>query len=397
MTLFWKNAVPVLCGVVICGAAITWQVYKAKANEWKLTETARELTEAASVCRVHAEQGDAKAQYDLGSMCYYGKGVPQDYTEAARWYRKSAEQGDARSENGIGSMYELGLGVPLDYAEALRWYRKAADQGYAKAQINLGSMYYDGRGVPQDRAEAARWYRKAADRGLARAQYDLGYMYYYGQGVPQDRAEADRWYHKAADQGDEYAQRALGLKMSLCFKISYSVMFLGSLMILISSGLPTRPLRDRQQRTAILAGLLGISYVALSLFGFYHIGIRQSGSAVVAFYFAKSIMGGISIVMFLSIVWPESSKPKGAKIALEILGLLFIGFNIFAIAHHDLVRLASAIRIFCMVNGQLIGLSITLAIYLWRTHKQIRGEPNLNRENAAPEIPDESESESDQA
>ena len=37
-----------------------------------------------------AEQGDAKAQYKLGTMYYFGHGVPQDYWEAVRWYRKAA-------------------------------------------------------------------------------------------------------------------------------------------------------------------------------------------------------------------------------------------------------------------------------------------------------------------
>jgi len=37
-----------------------------------------------------AEQGDASAQYDLASMYYYGKGVPQDYRKAFDWYSMAA-------------------------------------------------------------------------------------------------------------------------------------------------------------------------------------------------------------------------------------------------------------------------------------------------------------------
>jgi TPR repeat protein len=33
-----------------------------------------------------AEQGDAKAQYDLGKMYSDGKEVKQDYKEAVKWY-----------------------------------------------------------------------------------------------------------------------------------------------------------------------------------------------------------------------------------------------------------------------------------------------------------------------
>jgi hypothetical protein len=367
---------------VVFGAAITWQVH-----QWKLRETAR-------VCRTSAEQGDAKAQFRLGFMYARGKGVPQDYAEALRWCRKAADQGNAKGEDAVAYMYFHGQGAPQDYAVAFRWWQKAADQGYAPAQASLGNMYYYGDGAPQDSAEAARWYRKAADQGYAIAQYSLGYMYYYGYGVPQDRAEADRWFHKAADQGDEEAKRVLRRKMSTLLKIDYSVLALGSLLLLISSGLLRRLFRGRQQRTAAMAGILGLSYVAMGLFGFYHFGICEPGLAVDAFYLAKSILGGIAVFMFISIVWPESVKPKSAKIALGVFGILFIGFNLFAVAHQDLARFTPAVRLFRTVNGELIGISVSLAVYLWRTHKKARGGQSGNGETAVSESPSESGRES---
>lgn len=45
--------------------------------------------------RLLAEQGDANAQYNLGTMYDNGEGVREDDEEAAKWYRKAAEQGDA--------------------------------------------------------------------------------------------------------------------------------------------------------------------------------------------------------------------------------------------------------------------------------------------------------------
>ena len=83
---------------------------------------------------------------------------------------RRAEQGDAKAQFDLGLKYDTGDGVPQDYAEAANWYRKAAEQGYAKAQFNLGTMYDEGRGVRQDFAEAAKWYRKAKDQGVANAQ-----------------------------------------------------------------------------------------------------------------------------------------------------------------------------------------------------------------------------------
>src|SRR6266480_2303878 len=58
----------------------------------------RRWAKSATVYRIRAEQGDAKSQFQLGAMYYYGKGVAKDYVEAARWYSKSAEQGDANAQ-----------------------------------------------------------------------------------------------------------------------------------------------------------------------------------------------------------------------------------------------------------------------------------------------------------
>ena len=58
-----------------------------------------------------------------------GEGVPQDDAEAVRWFRLAAEQGEARAQFNLGIRYANGEGVPQDDAEAIRWYRLAAEQG----------------------------------------------------------------------------------------------------------------------------------------------------------------------------------------------------------------------------------------------------------------------------
>ena len=101
---------------------------------------------------------EAVAAYDRG-----------DYATAVRGFLVHAEQGDATAQYKLGVMYNYGLGVPEDEAEAVRWYRLAADQGDAGAQFNLGVMYGKGEGVLKDEAEAVRWYRLAAEQGDADA------------------------------------------------------------------------------------------------------------------------------------------------------------------------------------------------------------------------------------
>ena len=157
-------------------------------------------TPGVEAVRRAAQQGDTRAQYNLGVLYVLGQGVPQDDVEGARWLRLAADQGYALAEYNLGVMYDNGRGVLQDDAEATRWFRLAADQGFIPAQHKLGVMYETGRGVPQDSAEAVRWYRLAADQGWAEAQHYLGVMYAAGLGVPQDYVAAHMWLNLAATQ-----------------------------------------------------------------------------------------------------------------------------------------------------------------------------------------------------
>ncbi|MDA0228653.1 MAG: tetratricopeptide repeat protein [Proteobacteria bacterium] len=85
----------------------------------------------------HAEQGDAKAQYNLGVIYANGKGVPKNDIEAIRWYREAAAQGHAGGQFGLGSGYFLGRGVPENYVQAYMWLALAKAQGHEKAAKGL--------------------------------------------------------------------------------------------------------------------------------------------------------------------------------------------------------------------------------------------------------------------
>jgi TPR repeat protein len=102
---------------------------------------------ALRIFRSLAAQGNAKAQYNLGSMYREGRGVAQNSAEATKWVRIAAAQGLAAAQSNLSFMYASGQRVTQNYAEAIKWNRLAAAQGYASAQSNLGAMYSDGRGV----------------------------------------------------------------------------------------------------------------------------------------------------------------------------------------------------------------------------------------------------------
>jgi TPR repeat protein len=124
-----------------------------------------------------------------------------DYETALQEWRPLAEQGDAFAQSNLGTMYANGLGVILDDAEAANWFRLGAEQGNVGAQLKLGFMYFSGRGVIQDYAEAANWYRQAAEQDYSPAQFNLGNMYLDGDGVIQDYVIAHMWINISAANG----------------------------------------------------------------------------------------------------------------------------------------------------------------------------------------------------
>jgi hypothetical protein len=353
MRVPWKIAVPILCIALISGAALTWHAFRARAKGLKLAQD-------ATVFRLRAERGDARAEANLGRLYSHGQGVQQDYVEALRWYRKAAEQGDTNGENGLAYMYSNGQGVPQDYPEALIWYLKAAEQGDAKAENAIALLYSQGQGVPQGYAEALRWYHKATDQGYAPAQYNLGNMYFYGRGVPRDRAEAERWYHKAADQGDEYAQRALGLRWSLSSwgAITLCAAFLGCLWSLKDAVLPQGNTRRHQPRSLTVGGICGLVYVGLSVYG--HLSVFKTVLTANFFYFLINLVGGITVAIFITVF-----APKKAKVVLGISVALLTVHDLIVIVSYELTRFVTSVRGFSSVNGLLIGMAVSLAIFLW--------------------------------
>ena len=173
--------------------------------------TAVDFFEAVKWVQKAAEQGLARAQYDLGVMYQFGRGVERSYEKAVEWYQKAAEQGAASAQVLLGEMYYYGTGVEQSDEKAAEWFLKAAEQGFADVQNVLGVMYANGTGVAQSYEKAAEWYLKAAKQGLARAQYHLGLMYAKGRGVEQSDVKAAEWVLKAAEQGLADAQYHLGL------------------------------------------------------------------------------------------------------------------------------------------------------------------------------------------
>ena len=82
-------------------------------------------------------------------------------------WRPLAEQGDARAQHNLGVIYHEGAGGVVDKELARSWWAKAAAQNYAPALHNLAAVYVGADGVPQDYARARELLEPAAARELA--------------------------------------------------------------------------------------------------------------------------------------------------------------------------------------------------------------------------------------
>ena len=186
---------------------------------------------------------NADEQYELGRKYWKGDGVPQDIEKAAYWFIKAAEQGNAEAQFRLGTIDFPKDGVPFavfleDLEKAIYWLTKAAEQGNGYAQMHLGDNYANGIGVKQDLEKANYWTAKAAEQGMelmAQEEIDLLLMSIsagdsvilsaaeqgsktaqvmlgvkYDESVPKDCEKAAYWFTKAAEQGDGYAQMRLG-------------------------------------------------------------------------------------------------------------------------------------------------------------------------------------------
>jgi len=87
-----------------------------------------------------AEQGDAEAQWRLGTLYRNGDGIRQSDSDAVEWFRRAAEQRFVPAISALGSQYWAGRGVPQDYAKAYVWYDVALAEGDANAESQLQDL-----------------------------------------------------------------------------------------------------------------------------------------------------------------------------------------------------------------------------------------------------------------
>ena len=122
---------------------------------------------------------------------------------------RKANDGDPRAQHELGIRYFVGQGFQADTAKAFMWISRAATRDFLRAHYNLGVFHNNGWGTPWDPFQGYRHFRIAAERNMPEAEYTVALILTEDLVVPRDLDEAERWLTKARDQDLEPAAAAL--------------------------------------------------------------------------------------------------------------------------------------------------------------------------------------------
>lgn len=147
-----------------------------------------------------------RSQTSMGMVHLQGRaGHGKDEVEAARLFTAAAEQGYARAQYNLGLLYDKGMGVERNPNTASMWYRKAAEQGHAASQHNLALRYMQGLRTewsPQDDKEALKLFKLGSSQMYSPSLTCLAICFENGVGMKDpDLEKAIELCHQAIDEG----------------------------------------------------------------------------------------------------------------------------------------------------------------------------------------------------
>ena len=165
---------------------------------------------------VEGWQGNADYQYERGLLAHY----ENDFEEAESWYTRAADQGHAKAQFDLGMMFfhrEIeGLEVGECVEHAVSYCMDAAKSGLECARAFLDRDIQSGLEAYRrgDHHDAEIEFRRLAEQGNAGAQYRLAQMYIYSttESCADERSAFDQardWLGQAAGHGYARAEYAL--------------------------------------------------------------------------------------------------------------------------------------------------------------------------------------------
>jgi len=160
--------------------------------------------EAHLVCLRAANEGDAKSQYLVSTIC-------DNEQDSLNWLKKSATQEYPYALKRLGEEYLDGLSIEKDIEKSEALFKSAfaklltmAEKEDIEAQIAISGMYKNGRGIPINLVQSGHWSEKAANssspKTLYRAQgyFNLGRIYF-----DSDIVKAERFFKIAFDMNSK--------------------------------------------------------------------------------------------------------------------------------------------------------------------------------------------------
>jgi TPR repeat protein len=159
-----------------------------------------------------AQDGDAAAQGELGSLFIRGDYLGRDCKTGHKWLKIAAENGDvpAMIEHAycLLGFCEGTKNVPL----ALDWLEKAAETGDVDAECALAHVLARGVGsqkISYDFKRAMLLYDDLCKQEDYDAMFDLAEIYRIGYNTKADRKKAEQLYRRAAELGSKRSRLAL--------------------------------------------------------------------------------------------------------------------------------------------------------------------------------------------
>lgn len=157
-----------------------------------------------------ADNGDARAQWELGNLYWSGAGVAQSDARAVQYYQQALQGGDPNAYDALGRALLAGRGLPRDEALGVSYLKHAAGLGQAASSHALMVSGIAAYWEDANYALTFRIFSALSELGHVDAHYMLARHYDYGQGVAADAAKAERLYRNAAASGNPFAAQALG-------------------------------------------------------------------------------------------------------------------------------------------------------------------------------------------
>jgi TPR repeat protein len=191
------------------------------------------MNKAVNLFSAAADQGDPRAQFELGKLYQYppmvvGSPIKKDIDVAIKLYRLAADQDYSYGIFMLGYIYSRNIKAtddpagPVDDEKAAELYTKASDRGLPIATAYLARAYLQGNGVRRDRKYALGLLEKAAEEGVGKAFNLLGKLYDLKKtsrfwsvkdlNIEKDLQKSYKMYQAAADRGINFAASAASRK-----------------------------------------------------------------------------------------------------------------------------------------------------------------------------------------